>query len=281
MVNISRENRGRDYALSDGQFRCIADIIGQHAGIVLGAAKKHLVYGRLVRRLRSLGLSGFDEYLELIGSADNEEFEHFVNALTTNLTAFFREPRHFEFLESTLVPQLVRQKTGREIRIWSAGCSTGEEPYSIAMSVLSVLPKDWSVRILATDLDSTVVAHAQSGIYSADRVNGVSPARLKGNFLKGKGEHQDKVRVSPGLSQHIVFRSLNLLEEWPFRKPFDIIFCRNVVIYFDKTTQAGLFNRFADVLSPAGHLFVGHSETLYKVTDRFTLLGNTIYRKEN
>lgn len=279
--DVNRGTPVRDYALNDEQFRRIAQIIGDHAGIVLGDAKKHLVYGRLVRRLRILGLPGFDEYLELINSPSSQEFEQFVNALTTNLTSFFREPAHFDFLESTLIPGLVSRKSDRIIRVWSAGCSTGEEPYSIAMSILDVLPRDWSVRILATDLDSDVVARAQAGIYPAERLAGVSDARIKRYFLKGKGEHLDKVKVRPEVAELITFKPLNLLHQWPFKKSFDIVFCRNVVIYFDKVTQATLFNRFADVLDTKAHLFVGHSETLYKVTDRFKLLGNTIYRKDH
>lgn len=276
----SRQHKVRDFVLGEEQFQQIAEIMGQHAGIVLSDTKKHLVYGRLVKRLRLLDLSGFDEYLELINSSGNEEFEHFVNALTTNLTSFFREPKHFEFLEKTLVPMLVQNKSEPVIRIWSAGCSTGEEPYSIAMSVSEMLPRDWSVRILATDLDSTVVAHARAGIYSSDRVSGISQDRLRRWFLQGKGSNSGNVRVKPEIAQSIAFKPLNLLHDWPFRQSFDVIFCRNVVIYFDKVTQAKLFDRFANVLAPAGHLFVGHSETLYKVTDRFNLLGNTIYRKE-
>lgn len=276
-----QRKKARDFVLDDRQFQRIAKIMGQHAGIVLSENKKHLVYGRLVKRLRILGLSGFEEYLELISASGSEEFEHFVNALTTNLTSFFREPKHFDFLEQSLVPMLIKSKSEPVIRIWSAGCSTGEEPYSIAMSVSEVLPADWSLKILATDLDSTVVAHANSGIYAAERVSGVSRERLGRWFLKGRGENAGKVRVKPELARNITFKTLNLLHNWPFSQSFDLIFCRNVVIYFDKATQATLFGRFADVLAPMGHLFVGHSETLYKVTDRFSLLGNTIYRKEH
>lgn len=275
-------NRNMDFVLTDKQFHKIADIIGRHAGIVLSDAKKHLVYGRLVRRLRDLSLTGFDEYLDIIGEKGSSEFEHFVNALTTNLTSFFREPKHFEFLASQLMPELIQKNAQkREVRVWSAGCSTGEEPYSIAIALMEVLPVNWQLKILATDLDSQVVSRAKAGVYSSDRVSGVSQQRLKKYFLTGRDERAGLVKVKPELAEKIVFKSLNLLEPWPFRQLFDIIFCRNVVIYFDKATQAKLFDRYADQMVPGGHLFVGHSETLYKVTDRFKLLGNTIYRKEN
>lgn len=275
-------NRNREFVLTDKQFYEIADLIGKHAGIVLSDAKKHLVYGRLVRRLRDLDLSGFDEYLEIVTDKGSEEFEHFVNALTTNLTSFFREPKHFDYLASDLVPELIKKNAQKkELRVWSAGCSTGEEPYSIALALMDVLPANWQLKILATDLDSQVVARAKAGVYDMERVSAVSQERLKKYFLTGRDERAGLVKVKPALAEKIVFKSLNLLEPWPFKQQFDIVFCRNVVIYFDKTTQAKLFDRFANQMVPDGHLFVGHSETLYKVSDRFKLLGNTIYRRDN
>ncbi|TVQ70908.1 MAG: protein-glutamate O-methyltransferase CheR [Chromatiaceae bacterium] len=269
--------RSAEYEFTDRDFRFIARFIGDYAGIVLSEVKRDLVYGRLQRRLRALGLRRFSDYCELLENDDGEERELCVNALTTNLTSFFREPHHFDHLQKDLLPKLVRAHADRRLRIWSAGCSTGEEPYSIAMVVAETVPADWDVRILATDLDTNVVATAAAGRYSADRVQGVSEARRRRWFLRGKGANQGMVRVRPELQELIRFRPLNLLEPWPVRGAFDVIFCRNVVIYFDKSTQKVLFDRFAGQMKPDGRLFIGHSETLHKVSDRFRLLGNTIY----
>lgn len=277
-VEDGMEARG-EYRLTDRDFRFIAGYLAEQAGIVLSEAKRDLAYGRLVRRLRALRLSCFADYCDLLAADDGTETEHFINALTTNLTAFFREPHHFEFLQKQLLPELIRHKPVRKLRIWSAGCSTGEEPYSIAMAVSEVLPAGWDVRILATDLDSNVVATARRGVYPEKRVEGMSGERLKRWFYRGKGANAGMVKVCDELSEMIAFRQLNLLADWPFRQPFDLIFCRNVVIYFDKATQSTLFDRYADQLHAQGHLFIGHSETLYKVCDRFAPLGNTIYQR--
>jgi len=174
----------------------------------------------------------------------------------------------------------MQSKTDRRLRCWSAGCSTGEEPYSIAMVLRETLPEQgWDTRILATDLDSDVVAKAQRGVYAQERVNGISPERLRRWFLRGKGNNDGMVQVRPPLRELIAFRQLNLMHEWPISGPLDFIFCRNVVIYFDKPTQKVLFDRYAELLPVGGHLFIGHSESLFKVSDRFKLIGKTIYRK--
>ncbi|MEH6466992.1 MAG: protein-glutamate O-methyltransferase CheR [Porticoccus sp.] len=268
-----------DFEFTDKDFRFIVKFIAEHAGIVMSDAKRDLVYGRIIRRLRACNLTKFSDYCKIIESGDSDELEHFVNALTTNLTSFFREQHHFDFLQEELLPALIKKKTSKVIRIWSAGCSTGEEPYSIAMAVSEVLPADWDVRILATDLDSNVVATAQQGIYNRDRVDGIPLSRLKRWFRLGKGAREGVVRVVPELREMISFRQLNLLSKWPMKGSFDIVFCRNVVIYFDKSTQQVLFDRFAQQIDSDAHLFIGHSETLYKVSDRFALLGNTIYNR--
>mgnify|MGYP001013569799 FL=1 len=226
----------------------------------------------------------FDDYCRLLetGGEDNPELGEFVNALTTNLTSFFREQHHFEFLGRELLPALMRERSlsARRIRIWSAGCSTGEEPYSIAMVVRETLPSvGWDAKILATDLDSNVLATAQRGVYDEARIKDLPEARARRWFQKGRGTQSGQVRVAPDLQDMIVFRRLNLMLDWPMSGPFDVIFCRNVVIYFDKPTQRTLFERFADLLTERGHLFVGHSESLFKVTDRFAPLGKTIYRR--
>lgn len=268
----------REFAMSDDDFQFIVRLIAERSGIALSEVKRNLVYSRLARRLRALQLNSFSAYCKVLEHDDGSELEHFVNALTTNLTSFFREPKHFEYLARTLLPALRNRPADQPLRIWSAGCSTGEEPYSLAMT-LEEAQGGRDARILATDLDSSVIARARTGIYEATRVESIPEATLKQWFQRGTGENSGKVRVRPGIRDRVTFRQLNLMEPWPMRKPFDIIFCRNVVIYFDRDTQRRLFDRFADQLRPGGHLFVGHSETLHKVSDRFRLLGNTIYQR--
>ena len=241
-----------------------------------------MVYGRLARRIRKLALTGFAEYIELLKSADSSEIGECVNAITTNLTAFYREAHHFEFLQQTALPQLMQEKAqSKRLRLWSAGCSSGEEPYSLAMTVVETLPNqhNWNIKILATDIDSHTLDKAKAGVYTEERVGGISAKRLKRWFLQGQGSHLGHVRVKPELSAMIAFKLLNLMEDWPIHGPLDVIFCRNVVIYFDKDTQRRLFNHYADLLKPNGYLFIGHSESLFRVTDRFQSLGRTIYQK--
>ena len=271
----------REFQFTDRDFRCLQRLVLRHTGITLSPAKRDMLYSRLARRLRALGLRRFKEYCALLQEdGDSEELRHFTNAVTTNLTAFFREPHHFDYLRDEFLPAMIERRADqRRLRIWSAGCSTGEEPYSIAITLAETMPRDWDVRILATDLDSNVLDRARQGIYSEERTAEV-PERLKRKwFLRGRAGHQGKVRVRRELRDVISFRQLNLMYEWPMRGPFDAIFCRNVIIYFDKPTQSRLMDRFADILADDGRLFLGHSETLYRVTDRFQLLGRTIYRK--
>ncbi len=272
----------RDFAFTRNDFEYIRDLVGERTGIVLSDHKVDMVYGRLVRRLRQLKITSFQEYLSLLeDKASNDELTEFTNALTTNLTSFFREPHHFEFLVKTAIPELMKRRPNKRLRIWSAGCSTGEEPYTLAMTLHEAIPniRSWDVKILATDLDSNVVAKGQAGVYTLDRVNGIEKNRLAKWFKKGRSGQEDKVKVSSDLQQLITFKQLNLMHEWPMKGPFDIIFCRNVVIYFNKDTQRELFDRYADILADDGYLIVGHSESLHKVSDRFGLLGKTIYRK--
>lgn len=274
---------GTEFEFSDQDFQRVRRIINEMAGISLADGKRELVYSRLSRRLRQLNMQRFDAYCDYVEAGDDPaEKTEFVNALTTNLTSFFREMHHFEFLGNELLPAIIRDRgmSNRRLRIWSAGCSTGEEPYSIAMVVKEVLPAvGWDAKILATDLDSNVLAHAQRGVYEVDRIKDLSEARRRRWFLKGCGAQSGQVRVVPPVAELITFKQLNLMEDWPMRGLFDLIFCRNVVIYFDKPTQRKLFDRFADRLIEQGHLFVGHSESLFKVTERFAPLGKTIYRR--
>ena len=272
----------RQYEFTDSDFNYFKNLAARLTGIHLADNKRELVYGRVTRRLWTLRLNSFAEYIKLLESGNQEELEQFTNMMTTNLTSFFREMHHFEMLTEDVIPTLMKNKPrGSRIRIWSAGCSTGEEPYSIAMALKEKVPgiSSWDLKILATDLDSEVLAHGAAGVYDADRITGIPPVYAEKYFEKGTGPNAGKVRVRPEIREMIAFRRLNLMEKWPMKGPMDVIFCRNVVIYFDKPTQTKLFAKFADILADDGRLFVGHSEALYKVTDRFELLGKTVYKK--
>jgi chemotaxis protein methyltransferase CheR len=274
--------KAREFEFTDREFNYVRQLVNRHTGISLAETKRELVYSRLARRLRQLQINSFAHYCELLEQGDPEELEQFTNAITTNLTSFFREEHHFTYLAQTLLPALLQDKQhSRRLRIWSAGCASGEEPYTIAIVTRETLPagSGWDVRILATDIDSNVLAKARSGVYPYERVEALSRQRLQRWFLKGRGANEGTVKVVPELQELIRFRRLNLMDDWPMQGLFDLIFCRNVVIYFDKATQKTLFERFANRLEANGHLFVGHSESLFKVTDRFRLIGKTIYRK--
>ncbi len=273
-------SRRREFRYSKADFERVRRLLQDSAGIALQDCKRELVYSRLARRLRALGMDRVDAYLDRV-EQDESELARFVNALTTNLTAFFREPHHFEYLAGVLAPQWRASARG-PVRIWSAGCSTGEEPYSIAMSLAEALPDGRpEVRILATDLDTEVLARAEAGIYPRDRVQGLEPARLKRWFQRGRGSREGWLRVVPELRERIRFRPLNLFQPWPMRHPLDVIFCRNVTIYFDKPTQRALYRRLHDALAEGGHLFVGHAETLFRVCDGFERVGQSIYRRRD
>jgi len=269
----------REFNFTQKDFKFIRDLIAEQTGIALSEAKTHMVYSRLSRRLRSLNIPTFAQYCDYLNNGPTDELVHFVNALTTNLTAFFRENHHFEFLAKTLLPNLFAKKESKRVRIWSAGCSTGEEPYSLAIVLHENMPRtgDWDIKILATDLDSNVVAKAAGGIYEENRLNGVSEQRMKRFFIKNRNTNQ--VKLKPEVRELITFKQLNLMHEWPMKGPFDFIFCRNVVIYFNKDTQKTLFKRFADLTVDKGYLFIGHSESLFKVSTQYQLIGNTIYQK--
>lgn len=275
----------RDFHFTDKDFNEIRTLVKTHTGITLSDAKKNMVYSRLSRRLRQLDIHAFKDYIKLIKSDQSDEFTNFTNAITTNLTSFFRENHHFDYLKNTVLPGLFADKTrGKKIRIWCCASSTGEEPYSIAITVKEAMPKNetWDVKIIATDLDSNVLQKAESGIYDVERIDGIKANTRKLWFWKGKGKNEGVVRVNPELQEMITFKQLNLLNNWPFSGPFDIVFCRNVVIYFDKDTQRVLFDRIANVMSKNNpHLFIGHSESLFKVSDRYKLIGQTIYTKIN
>ena len=278
------EKRAREFEFTDEDFERIRTFVSEHTGIVLTVAKKDMVYGRLSKRIRKGGFGDFSAFCDAIDNGDEEQQDFLINAITTNLTAFFRENHHFEYLAEQVIPELVKLKgSNRRLRIWSAGCSTGEEPYSIAITLKEALPNfsQWDVKILATDLDANVVDHGKQGIYSAERIEGLSPERTQRWFKRGRGDKSHLVKVKPELQDMISFKRLNLLHPWPMQGTFDLMFCRNVVIYFDKDTQRVLFDRYAKMLVPNAHLFIGHSESLYKVSTDFDSLGKTIYRKNH
>jgi chemotaxis protein methyltransferase CheR len=257
-------------------FDRVRGLIYQRAGIALNDSKYQMVYTRLARRLRIKGIASFNEYLNRLESGrDPDEWEAFTNALTTNLTSFFREEHHFP-----LLAEFVSQLQSKEpISIWCSASSTGEEPYSIAITVCEAFEKmDPPVKILATDIDTHVLQTASQGIYSMERLEKMSSQRIKNFFLKGVGSYNGQVRVRPELRRLIEFKQLNLLSDnWPIHEKLDAIFCRNVMIYFDKPTQKKLLERFASMLKPHGLLFIGHSENFAYLTKIFRLRGKTVY----
>ncbi len=272
----------REFEFTDRDFEKLKTIVSEHTGIVLNDAKRNMVYGRLARRLRALNISSFSVYIASLEN-DEKELVNFINSVTTNLTAFFRENHHFEHLTNKVFPELLeKNQETRRIRIWSAGCSTGEEPYSLAITVKQFFANypEWDVKILATDIDTSVIEKASQGIYTEERIEGLDTNLVKEWFVKGKGEKKGMIKVRRELQELISFRQLNLLQEWPIKGPMDILFCRNVVIYFDKPTKIELFSRYADILQTKAHMFIGHSETLFQISDRFDTLGGTIYKKK-
>lgn len=266
---------GREFHFSKNDFDRVCKLIYDHAGISLGESKQELVYSRLSRRLRATGIKTFAEYLKLLESNNEKEWEEFANSLTTNLTSFFREGHHFPLLAEYL--KSLRNKS--KITLWCSAASTGEEPYSMAMTVLDALGRDASrVSIVATDIDTKVLATAKAGVYSEDRIEKLPEDVVKRHFLRGKGGQDGLVRVRPELQEMITFQRLNLLDKtWPIRGPFDAIFCRNVMIYFDKPTQLSILQKFAPMLTSEGLLFAGHSESFHNAEDYFRLRGKTVY----
>ncbi|MDR3474917.1 MAG: protein-glutamate O-methyltransferase CheR [Devosia sp.] len=271
-----------EIALTDREFERIKRRVYQVAGISLSDAKRTLVVSRLLKVVKKLGFSSFDAYVDHLESQDSEEdAQDFVNALTTNLTRFYREDHHFDHLRhhvETLMDKRPRIGAGGRprLRIWSAGCSTGQEPYTIALCLLSALPdlKRWDFRILATDIDTSVLAKAALGIYPESEIVGLSADRAAPFERLGNGT----IRVPAAARERISFKPLNLIEPWPVKGPFDAIFCRNVAIYFDKPTQGEVFTRFNTVLAPDGFLYIGHSENLGSSAADFRLVGKTIYQ---
>ena len=268
--------------LTDDEFVRIRDLIYKLAGIKLADGKKDLVYRRLSGRVTQLGLSSFGDYYDYLMRDSSNELQTFCDSLTTNFTSFFREQHHFDFLQRQYLPGLTEKgsRLGNRLRIWSAGCSSGEEPYSIAITLRDHFRNvdRWDTRILATDLDTQVIDTCKAGVYSDERLEKV-PSAARKRWFSSNASQPGTFKVSNRLQSMITFKQLNLMSPWPMKGPFDIIFCRNVIIYFDKQTQARLVDRFANLLADGGYLIIGHSESLLNVSDRFELTGKTIHRK--
>ncbi|MBU0587882.1 MAG: methyltransferase domain-containing protein [Gammaproteobacteria bacterium] len=269
-------DQAREFVWTSADFDRVQTLIYQRAGINLHDGKHAMVYSRLSRRLRETGYQSFRDYLGWLEGHDGPEWQEFINALTTNLTSFFREQHHFEILAS----HLKSKPANTAWRVWCNAASTGEEPYSIIMTAVDVLGAKADFKLWASDIDSKVLASAARGVYRLDNIKGVDAEQLERYFMRGKGANEGMARVKPELQRFVEFLSVNLIrDDWPFRDPFDVVFCRNVMIYFDAQTQRKVLERIHRVMKPGGLLFVGHSENFNESRDLFVLRGKTVYER--
>ncbi len=271
----------REFLFTDDDFRFVVATVYEHTGIQLSDSKRDMVYSRLARRLRKLHLTKFSDYCRLVQSPNSPEIGEFINALTTNLTSFFRESHHFDHLEKTVLQGIVNSKPAdKKIRIWSAGCSAGMEPYTIAMVVHKFFSaagsSGWDIKILATDIDTNMLKTGKEGVYSMTQLEKIPQVYRKYLSID---EADESIHMNDELKKYITFNRLNLLESWPINGHFDVIFCRNVAIYFDKETQLNLFKRLADRLKPKSWFYIGHSENLLDVAKRFKSAGKTTFQR--
>jgi len=267
----------KEFTMREEDFGFLADLAYSTSGIVLGEHKKELLYSRIARRIRALKLTSFSDYCRYIQIHQEQEISNFLNSITTNLTSFFRESHHFEFLAKELIPEFKKRSTSDPIRVWSSASSTGQEPYSIAITLYKHLKNSHhNVKILATDLDSNVLNKGRNGEYSLDEIE-----QMPRDYLRyfERNERAGVGRVKQDIRNLIQFNRLNLLGPWPIKIKFDVVFCRNVVIYFNKETQKQLFTRLADQIVDGGYLIIGHSESLVGMEKRFRSCGRTIYQK--
>ena len=270
--------------ISQEDFDLIRQIARCHAGIVIADFKRNMVFRRVSKRLRELRLSTVSDYCAILTGPNGErEIQPLINALTTNKTDFFREAHHFDHMAKIALPRLRAQAKAagqRRLRIWSAGCSSGEEPYSIAMTLAASMRdlNHWDARILATDIDTETLKKGTAGVYDIRDSKGI-PAAMRSKYVRTMRADKTRCSMSQMLRTLVTFKPLNLLDPWPMKGPFDIVFCRNVVIYFSKDTQRELFDRFADLIRIGGFLYIGHSESLYKVSNRFKIAGQSIYQR--
>jgi len=273
-------------SITDRDFHQLRELIHAHTGIALSDHKRALVCSRLAKRLRHLRLANYAEYYQHLTRTDGEggELREMINAITTNKTDFFREPHHFEYLTKSVFP-LLKQGKNRRLRFWCAGTSTGEEAYTLAITlqeVFGVQASDWDIRILATDIDTRVLEQARNGEYAMEQVKQVPEALRRRYFLRGTGNNLGRVHVKPSLQKDIAFRPLNLIDpHWPMHGPFDVIFCRNVLIYFSRESQQRLFEKFARYLRPGGYLMLGHAEFIHDLEGLYEPVGHSMYRRRD
>lgn len=275
-----------DLELSDKTFQKFVDLVYKHSRISLSERKRTLVKTRFGKVMRGLGIDTYEEYYDyIVSDKSGSAITDMINAISTNLTKFFREDKHFEFLAKEYLRPLIQEKSqvrNRRIRVWSAGCSTGEEPYTISIVLRENIPDvdKWDVKVLATDIDSNVLEHGKRGVYKKEQVKDIPTMLMTKYFTRAGDRRNPEYHVSPMLKKIIAFRSLNLMRaDYPFKGPFDIIFCRNVMIYFDKETQQSLVSRFYNLLEPGGVLMIGHSESLTGIKTEFKYVRPTIYLK--
>lgn len=273
--------------LSDKEFKELIAIVYEETRIKMSEHKRALIASRIGKRLRSLKIDTYTDYVNYLKSPDGkQEIVEFTNAVTTNKTDFFRENKHFEYMKTTFLPnweESVRKGENKNLRIWSAGCSSGEEPYTIMMTLFDYFGKNisqYDIKVLATDLDTSVIAHAMEGIYKEDVINDIPQTTLKKYFMKGVGENQGKYKVRDELKKYLSFKQINFKNtDYDIRTQFDIIFCRNVIIYFDKDFQKELFEKFYKYMKNDSYIFIGHSETLFGVSEKFKYVISNIYKR--
>ncbi len=271
----------REFLFTEKDFNYLRKVANEYSGITVSDDKYDMYYARIAKRVRSLGLNDFSEYCKYLKNNHQKEFTNFINSITTNLTSFFRENYHFEYLESHIIPEHKKNHASKKsFRIWCAAASTGEEPYSLAITLAENFNLNtWDIKFLATDIDSDVLNKARNGVYESQRISNLSVSRKNRWFRKGTGENKGVVRVDEELRELISFKRLNLIQEWPIKKKFDIIFCRNVFIYFDGPTKEMILERFYDLLNDDGYLILGHSESIHSINTDYKAVGHTIYRK--
>lgn len=274
------------YTIDEASFETLREMMYRESGVSLSDAKRPLVCSRLGRRLKALRLANYRDYIQYLKASNNkqEELQNLVNCLTTNKTDFFRERHHFHYLRDVVFPELenrARRSGSRSLRIWSSACSEGDEPYSIAMTVMEHLPnyKTWDIEILASDVNTQVLDTAQRGVYPIEKLSTLEESWKRKYLLRGNGNQQGKVMIRPDVKRLINFKNINLMKSWPIEDEFDVIFCRNVIIYFDQETQTKLLQRMAERLTPDGHLMLGHSENCHWLMKYFELKGNTIFKR--
>lgn len=273
--------KDREFLFTEKDFNYLRKVSNEHSGIVVSDDKYDMYYARIAKRVRALGLSNFEEYCKYLHNNEEKEFTNFINSITTNLTSFFREKMHFDYMVDNIIPEFKQNKSSnKKLRVWCAAASTGEEPYTIAMTLAEQFDRrQWDISFLATDIDSNVLATAKQGVYESQRIANVPPASRKKWFSKGTGENEGTVRVVKELRDMVSFKRLNLIQEWPLKKQMDLIICRNVFIYFDGPTKEMILERFYDLLVDGGYLILGHSESIHSMSSNYKTMGHTVYKK--